>query len=134
MSQGGSPSFSYNIIAEASTLSNKKATPMQAESNQTNSHAHSSWIENIICALFATTSSLFYFLIVFIGLFIINNDYVQNNRLVNDVSDEESVFTNRSYLIVEIVALAIVVLESITKLAFTTKYSKKVKYILVVYL
>ena len=84
--------------------------------------------------MFTVTSSLFYFLIVFIGLFIINNDYEQNERLVKDVSDEESVFSNRSYLIVEIVALAIVVLESITKLAFTTKYSKKVKYILVVYL
>lgn len=79
--------------------------------------------------MFIITSSLFYFLIVFIGLFIINNDYEQNERLVKDASDKESVFTNRSYLIVEIVALAIVVLESITKLAFTTKQSKKVIYI-----
>jgi uncharacterized protein YxeA len=65
--------------------------------------------------------SLFYFLIVFIGLFIVHNKYTDDRDYFIELSDDNSGIVNRSYIIIEIVVLGIIIMEIIVKLACATR-------------
>ena len=70
--------------------------------------------------------SLCYFLIVFIGLFIVHNEYSSNNLYFANLSEGDSNKASRVLIIIEIVLLIIIIGEMVVKLACTTRQTKQV--------
>ena len=75
--------------------------------------------------IFTLMFCLFYFLNVFIGMFMINNEYTDS--LTNfELRETNYTLTERTYDVIEVVLLGIMVIENVVKMAFTTRQTKKV--------
>ena len=62
--------------------------------------------------------NMFYFFVVFIGLFLVNNDFQSNYTNFAYVLAQSNDITNRPYNAIEIALLCVLFLDSIIKVAY----------------
>jgi hypothetical protein len=86
---------------------------------------HRSFLDNKVYFIISVSFGLFYFLDVFVGMFMLQREYTFNEGKYFDSRSRQNELLTRPYDIIEIVLLAIFVIEDIIKLAFTSRLTKR---------
>lgn len=86
-----------------------------------------SFLENKVYFIVVVIFSLFYFLDVFIGMFMIHNEYILLGAHSYDLAEQGYRMKDRVYDMIEVALLGLMVIENVVKLAFTTRQTRKVR-------
>ena len=115
--------FQHNRIVNISP----KASTFPEDSNSIAEIVSQSFLESKLYFIVAVIIGLFYFLDVFVGMFMIYREYSNDGYFIFENNERNYGLEHRPYDVIEVILLGVMLIEGVVKLAFTTRYTRKVR-------